>query len=164
MRIAPRLHRPRQTRAQARGWMVVLDAAKACATHPPDLSRWKPEFVVLSFYKVRPSCCVNCRSVRACASAFSRVSTAPAECVDPLPAHSSPPAPPPPPPCRYSATLTGLARSSSGGTPSRASCVTRRTSAAAPRRPWRSGTRSSPGGRAGPGWRTGRCRSCPRRL
>lgn len=45
---------------QARGWMVVLDAAKACATHPPDLSRWKPEFVVLSFYKARPSRTAPC--------------------------------------------------------------------------------------------------------
>lgn len=40
---------------QARGWMVALDAAKASATSPPDLSRCKPEFVVLSFYKAR--CC-----------------------------------------------------------------------------------------------------------
>lgn len=38
---------------QSRGWAVVLDAAKACATDPPDLSRWKPEFVVLSYYKAR---------------------------------------------------------------------------------------------------------------
>jgi molybdenum cofactor sulfurtransferase len=33
-------------------WVVLLDAAKAAATHPPDLSRVRPHFVALSFYKI----------------------------------------------------------------------------------------------------------------
>ena len=33
-------------------WMVMLDAAKQCATHPPDLRRHKPHFVSLSYYKI----------------------------------------------------------------------------------------------------------------
>jgi molybdenum cofactor sulfurtransferase len=33
-------------------WVVLLDAAKAAATHPPDLSRFRPHFVALSFYKI----------------------------------------------------------------------------------------------------------------
>jgi molybdenum cofactor sulfurtransferase len=33
-------------------WMVLLDAAKLCATHPPDLKRVKPHFVALSHYKI----------------------------------------------------------------------------------------------------------------
>lgn len=33
-------------------WWVLLDAAKACSTCPPDLSRHKPDFVVLSYYKI----------------------------------------------------------------------------------------------------------------
>jgi molybdenum cofactor sulfurtransferase len=33
-------------------WMVMLDAAKQCATHPPDLRLHKPHFVSLSFYKI----------------------------------------------------------------------------------------------------------------
>jgi selenocysteine lyase/cysteine desulfurase len=38
--------------AQARGWDVLLDAAAFVPTNRLDLSRWKPEFVVLSFYKM----------------------------------------------------------------------------------------------------------------
>ncbi|KAK9807865.1 hypothetical protein WJX72_011591 [[Myrmecia] bisecta] len=33
-------------------WRVLLDAAKACATAPPDLSRYPADFMVLSFYKI----------------------------------------------------------------------------------------------------------------
>ncbi len=33
-------------------WRVLLDAAKGCATHPPDLSRHPADFVALSFYKL----------------------------------------------------------------------------------------------------------------
>ena len=33
-------------------WVVMLDAAKQCATHPPDLGRHKPHFVSLSYYKI----------------------------------------------------------------------------------------------------------------
>ena len=33
-------------------WLVLLDAAKACATAPPDLRRHKPHFIALSHYKV----------------------------------------------------------------------------------------------------------------
>lgn len=32
--------------------MVLIDAAKGCATEPPDLSKYKADFVVMSFYKV----------------------------------------------------------------------------------------------------------------
>lgn len=32
--------------------MVLIDAAKGCATQPPDLSKYKADFVVMSFYKV----------------------------------------------------------------------------------------------------------------
>jgi selenocysteine lyase/cysteine desulfurase len=38
--------------AQARGWDVLLDAAAFVPTNPLDLSRWRPEFVALSFYKM----------------------------------------------------------------------------------------------------------------
>ncbi len=38
--------------AQARGWDVLLDAAAFVPTNRLDLSRWKPDFVVLSFYKM----------------------------------------------------------------------------------------------------------------
>jgi len=38
--------------AQARGWDVLLDAAAFTATNRLDLSRWKPDFVVQSFYKL----------------------------------------------------------------------------------------------------------------
>lgn len=38
---------------QNRGrWMVLIDAAKGCATGPLDLSKYKADFVVISFYKV----------------------------------------------------------------------------------------------------------------
>lgn len=37
---------------QARGYRVLLDAAKSCASRPPDLGRYKPDFVVLSYYKL----------------------------------------------------------------------------------------------------------------
>ncbi|KAG9146810.1 hypothetical protein Leryth_005122 [Lithospermum erythrorhizon] len=33
-------------------WMVLIDAAKGCATNPPDLSKYKADFVVISFYKI----------------------------------------------------------------------------------------------------------------
>lgn len=35
--------------------MVLIDAAKGCATQPPNLSEFPADFVVLSFYKVSPS-------------------------------------------------------------------------------------------------------------
>jgi molybdenum cofactor sulfurtransferase len=38
--------------AQAAGWHVLLDAAAFVATNPLDLSRWKPDLVALSFYKM----------------------------------------------------------------------------------------------------------------
>jgi molybdenum cofactor sulfurtransferase len=38
--------------AQARGWDVLLDAAAYVATNRLDLSRWHPDFVPLSFYKM----------------------------------------------------------------------------------------------------------------
>lgn len=37
---------------QGRGYRVLLDAAKACSTNPPDLSRHPADFVVLSYYKI----------------------------------------------------------------------------------------------------------------
>ncbi|KAK0597739.1 hypothetical protein LWI29_028205 [Acer saccharum] len=33
-------------------WMVLIDAAKGCATQPPDLSKYHADFVVVSFYKI----------------------------------------------------------------------------------------------------------------
>ncbi|KAK1440120.1 hypothetical protein QVD17_05945 [Tagetes erecta] len=33
-------------------WMVLLDAAKGCSTDPPNLSTYKADFVVISFYKL----------------------------------------------------------------------------------------------------------------
>ncbi|KAJ0975831.1 hypothetical protein J5N97_017796 [Dioscorea zingiberensis] len=33
-------------------WMVLIDAAKGCATEPPDLARYPADFVVFSFYKI----------------------------------------------------------------------------------------------------------------
>ncbi len=38
--------------AQARGWDVLLDGAAFVSTHRLDLSRWHPDFVPLSFYKM----------------------------------------------------------------------------------------------------------------
>ena len=38
--------------AQSRGWDVLLDAAAFVPTNRLDLSRWHPDFVVLSFYKM----------------------------------------------------------------------------------------------------------------
>ena len=38
--------------AQSRGWDVLLDAAAYVPTNRLDLSRWHPDFVVLSFYKM----------------------------------------------------------------------------------------------------------------
>ena len=38
--------------AQARGWDVLLDAAAFTPTNRLDLSRWQPDFVTLSFYKI----------------------------------------------------------------------------------------------------------------
>ena len=40
------------TRAQERGWDVLLDAAAYVPTNPLDLSRWHPDFVTVSWYKV----------------------------------------------------------------------------------------------------------------
>jgi molybdenum cofactor sulfurtransferase len=39
-------------RAQSSGWDVLLDAAAFTATNRLDLSRWTPDFVVQSFYKL----------------------------------------------------------------------------------------------------------------
>jgi molybdenum cofactor sulfurtransferase len=39
-------------KAQARGWDVLLDAAAFVPTNRLDLSRWHPDFVALSFYKM----------------------------------------------------------------------------------------------------------------
>ena len=39
-------------RAQDRGWDVLLDAAAFVPTNRLDLSRWHPDFVALSFYKM----------------------------------------------------------------------------------------------------------------
>jgi len=39
-------------RAQAKGWDVLLDAAAFVPTNRLDLSRWQPDFVPLSFYKM----------------------------------------------------------------------------------------------------------------
>ncbi|GAB4854748.1 Molybdenum cofactor sulfurase [Ancistrocladus abbreviatus] len=33
-------------------WFVLIDAAKGCATEPPDLSKYSADFVVMSFYKL----------------------------------------------------------------------------------------------------------------
>ena len=38
--------------AQARGWDVLLDAAAFVPANRLDLGRWRPDFVVLSFYKM----------------------------------------------------------------------------------------------------------------
>ncbi len=38
--------------AHAAGWDVLLDAAAFAPTNPLDLSRWKPDYVPLSFYKI----------------------------------------------------------------------------------------------------------------
>jgi len=38
--------------AQAHGWDVVLDAAAFAPTNRLDLSRWQPDFVDISFYKI----------------------------------------------------------------------------------------------------------------
>jgi selenocysteine lyase/cysteine desulfurase len=39
-------------RAHARGWDVLLDAAAFAPSNRLDLSRWKPDFIPLSFYKM----------------------------------------------------------------------------------------------------------------
>ena len=39
-------------RAQAKGWDVLLDAAAFVPTNRLDLSRWHPDFVPVSFYKI----------------------------------------------------------------------------------------------------------------
>jgi len=39
-------------RAQAKGWDVLLDAAAFVPTNRLDLSRWQPDFCVMSFYKI----------------------------------------------------------------------------------------------------------------
>jgi molybdenum cofactor sulfurtransferase len=40
------------TAAQSRGWDVLLDAAAFVPTNRLDLRRWRPDFVVVSFYKI----------------------------------------------------------------------------------------------------------------
>jgi molybdenum cofactor sulfurtransferase len=42
-----------QQEGQRRQWYVLLDAAKACSSHPPDLSACPADLVCLSYYKVR---------------------------------------------------------------------------------------------------------------
>ncbi|KAG4990095.1 hypothetical protein JHK87_023552 [Glycine soja] len=37
---------------QSGQWMVLIDAAKGCATMPPDLSKYPADFVAISFYKL----------------------------------------------------------------------------------------------------------------
>jgi selenocysteine lyase/cysteine desulfurase len=39
-------------RAHDKGWDVLIDAAAFVPTHPLDLSKWKPDFVTVSFYKM----------------------------------------------------------------------------------------------------------------
>ena len=39
-------------RAQAEGWDVLLDCAAFAPTNRLDLSRWKPDFIPISFYKI----------------------------------------------------------------------------------------------------------------
>jgi selenocysteine lyase/cysteine desulfurase len=39
-------------KAQARGWVVMLDAAAFVPTNILDLGKWKPDFVPISFYKM----------------------------------------------------------------------------------------------------------------
>jgi selenocysteine lyase/cysteine desulfurase len=39
-------------RAQQRGWDVLLDAAAFVPTNRLDLSRWRPDYIALSFYKM----------------------------------------------------------------------------------------------------------------
>ncbi|KAL0353416.1 UNVERIFIED_CONTAM: Molybdenum cofactor sulfurase [Sesamum angustifolium] len=43
---------PRPTPSHSGRWMVLIDAAKGSATSPPDLSKYKADFVVVSFYKL----------------------------------------------------------------------------------------------------------------
>ena len=38
--------------ARSKGWTVLLDAAAFVPTNPLDLSRWHPDFVPVSFYKM----------------------------------------------------------------------------------------------------------------
>jgi len=40
------------TQAQSQGWNVLLDAASFAPTNRLDLSRWHPDFVAISFYKI----------------------------------------------------------------------------------------------------------------
>lgn len=40
-------------------WMVLIDAAKGCATKPPDLSEYQADFVIISFYKVPVRLCTG---------------------------------------------------------------------------------------------------------
>lgn len=42
--------------AKSKRWMVLIDAAKGCATQPPNLSEFPADFVVMSFYKMLPNC------------------------------------------------------------------------------------------------------------
>ncbi|KAK4439592.1 Molybdenum cofactor sulfurase [Sesamum alatum] len=43
---------PGTTPSHSSHWMVLIDAAKGSATSPPDLSKYKADFVVVSFYKL----------------------------------------------------------------------------------------------------------------
>ncbi|XP_023645063.1 molybdenum cofactor sulfurase isoform X2 [Capsella rubella] len=38
--------------SKSKRWMVLIDAAKGCATLPPDLSEYPADFVAVSFYKL----------------------------------------------------------------------------------------------------------------
>lgn len=39
-------------KAHAKGWLVLLDAAAFIPSNPLDISRWQPDFVPVSFYKM----------------------------------------------------------------------------------------------------------------
>ncbi|XP_057804593.1 molybdenum cofactor sulfurase-like [Salvia miltiorrhiza] len=43
---------PGTSPTQSGHWMVLIDAAKGSSTCPPDLSKYKADFVVVSFYKL----------------------------------------------------------------------------------------------------------------
>ncbi|TYK08627.1 reverse transcriptase [Cucumis melo var. makuwa] len=43
---------PKRQNREIGCWKVLIDAAKGCATDPPDLSKYNADFVVISFYKL----------------------------------------------------------------------------------------------------------------
>ncbi|KAL0025505.1 hypothetical protein WJX77_007273 [Trebouxia sp. C0004] len=49
---APRLRSVDSGRSEGDRWHVLIDAAKACATAPPDLTQNPADFVALSYYKI----------------------------------------------------------------------------------------------------------------